>query len=173
MRLPENIELKVREVFDMMNLSGNKKVNENEFVKFFAKAGNGPEGHKLCRFMSSKKEVNLDEFREFWVNELKQCQSETILDDTLTQMISARTPSEMDATNILDRYKTQQSLRGSIKTNEIKSRLKASVSDENYTSLGSEEEDEVRKFSAITMNQVLPQCSNEYDPSRESQNMML
>ena len=59
-RLPENIELKVREVFDMMDLSGNKKVNENEFVKFIAKAGNGPEGQKLSLFMSSKKEVNLD-----------------------------------------------------------------------------------------------------------------
>ena len=83
-KLPEIIGLKVREVFDMMDLNGNKKVNQNEFVKFFAKAGNGPEGQKLSRFMSSKKEVNLDEFRKFWANELKQCQSETILVDTLT-----------------------------------------------------------------------------------------
>ena len=58
--LPENIELKVREVFDMMDLDGDKKVTQNEFVKFYAKAGNGPEGQKLSRFMSSKKEVNYD-----------------------------------------------------------------------------------------------------------------
>ena len=137
-QLPENLELKVQEVFDMMDLDGNKKVNQNEFVKFIAKAGNCPQGQKLSRFMSNKKDVNLDEFREFWASELKQCQSETILVDTLTQMITVRTPSEMDATNILDRYKTQQSLRGSIKTNEIRSRLKASVSDYNHSSLGSE-----------------------------------
>ena len=57
-------------------------------------------------------------------------------------MIAARTTGEMDATNILDRYKTQQSLRGSIKTNEIKSRLKASVDvNENYSSVGSEEDE--------------------------------
>ena len=72
--LPENIELKVREVFDMMDLDGDKKVTQNEFVKFYAKAGNGPEGQKLSRFMSSRKEVNYDEFRQFWANEFKQCQ---------------------------------------------------------------------------------------------------
>ena len=87
-------------------------------------------------------------------------------------MIAARTPGEMDATNILDRYKTQQSLRGSIKTNEIKSRLKASVDvNENYSSEGSEEDVQVRELSEISMAAVLP--AGEYDPTRESQNMML
>ena len=50
-KLPEILELKVREVFEMMDLSGNKKVTQNEFVKFIAKADNGPEGQKLSSFM--------------------------------------------------------------------------------------------------------------------------
>ena len=86
---------------------------------------------------------------------MRQGASETTLTTIVTSMMTAAKPVEMSVDGFVNSYRNQQSLRGSLKQQEVRSKLKQNVSNK----------------APVAASDAA--AATGFDPSRSSQNMML